>query len=110
MNQFTPNSYCHINAFGVEPVVSTFLQFYKVMPKARGCFYYLGPQGSNAVKYHFTWKRLGSRKGWHQEFFFMEPLRLWGLQTSRKVCRLPDVKHPLKLLKDPTIRANHNIL
>lgn len=68
MNQFTR----HISAFitlsllfGIEPLVSTFLQFYKIMPKAMVCFYYLGPRGSNTIKYHFMWKCLGSRKGWH---------------------------------------------
>lgn len=61
VNQFTLNSYNHINvfislnlSFGVKPLVSTFLQYCKVISEARGCFYYLEPRGTTALKYNFT--------------------------------------------------------
>lgn len=89
VNQFTLNFFSHINAYLVlceilrsKPSVPVFLQYYKIIPKAQGCFYYIIPQGAGPVKYQFTWKCLDSRKGWYKEFLFMQPNNLWGLQTS----------------------------
>lgn len=70
VNLFTPNTYCHIKAFivlsysfRVEPEVSTFLQYYKIIPKPKGCFYFFGPRGTTTLKFQFVFQCPGSSKG-----------------------------------------------
>lgn len=116
VNQFSPNTYCHINCylmlcalFGVDPSIHTFLQYYKINVSPRNCFYYFSARGSSSGKYNFVCNCPTSRKGWHQEYFFMEPDVAWRLKTSQKVGDLPDVQDPLRLLEQESAKANYTL-